>query len=105
MPYLNEDGTEDDWKGYIRKCDNCGAIEKVFDEATNQSVGRNKEIYALETTIRKLFCGVRSPMLPDVLCVECMTMIMPNLYKLRDAIELDIFVNRLKGAINAKRKQ
>jgi hypothetical protein len=30
---------------------------------------------------------------------------MPNLHKLRDAIELDIFVNRLKGAINEKRKQ
>ena len=105
MPYLNEDGTEDGWKGYIRKCDNCGVIEKVFSEATNQSVGRHKEIHALEDMIRTLFLGVRKPGLPDVLCVECMTMIMPNLYKLRDAIELDIFVNRLKGAINEKRKQ
>ena len=35
MPYLNEDGTLDTWKGYIRKCDHCGAVEKVFDEPTD----------------------------------------------------------------------
>jgi hypothetical protein len=105
MPYLNEDGTIDTWKGYIRKCGHCGAIEKVFDEATDQNVGRYEEIYALEATICKLFSGTRGPGLPNVLCVECMTRLMPNLHKLRDAIELDIFVNRLKGAINEKRKQ
>jgi hypothetical protein len=105
MPYLNEDGTIDTWKGYIRKCGHCGAIEKVFDEATDQLVGRHDEIFSLENTIRKLFKGTRWPELPKVLCVECMTRMMPNLHKLRDAIELDIFVNRLKGAINEKRKQ
>ena len=105
MPYLNEDGTPDTWKGYIRKCDHCGAVEKVFDEATNKSVGRHEETYALEQEIRELFKGTRKPGLPDVLCIECMRKVMPNLHKLRDAIELDIFVNRLKGAINEKRKQ
>jgi hypothetical protein len=105
MPYLNEDGTIDTLKGYIRQCDHCVAIEKVFDEATDKDVGRYDEIYALETTIRELFKGTSWPGVPRVLCVECMTRLMPNLYKIRDAIELDIFVNRLKGAINEKRKQ
>ena len=105
MPFLNDDGTEDTWKGYIRQCDHCGAIEKVFDEAKNISIGRGDIYWAMEQEIRELFCGVRSHGLPDVLCIECMNKVMPSLYKLRDVIELDIFVNRLKGAINEKRKQ
>ena len=105
MPYLNEDGTLDTVNVCIRKCDHCGAVEKVFDEPTGMNVGRWEEIYALEQEIYELFKGTRGPGLPDVLCIECMRKVMPNLHKLRDAIELDIFVNRLKGAINEKRKQ
>ena len=105
MPYLNEDGSLDTWKGYIIKCDHCGHIEMVFDETTEEWVGRGELHYAAETEIRELFKGVRKPVIPSVLCVDCIRRIMPNLYRLRDVIELDIFANRLKGAINEKRKQ
>jgi len=105
MPFVNEDGSLDTWKGYIMKCDNCGFVERIFDENINSSIGRGEETHRLENEIRNLFRGVRKPDIPDVLCVDCLKKVMPNLHKLRDVIELDIFVSRLGKAINEKRKQ
>ena len=104
MPYLNEDGSIDELKGYLHKCDICGAVERMNDEATGLAIGRSDEHYRIYHEIISLFTGVRSPGLPDVLCIECMKKLMPNIYELRDAIELDIFVDRLGRAINEKRR-
>ena len=105
MPYINDDGSIDNVLGYIIKCDLCGFIEKVFDAKTDTYVGRHEEHSDLENGIYFLFSGCRGPDLPEAICVDCMKRILPSLHRLRDAIELDIFVNRLGKAINEKRKQ
>ena len=106
MPFLNKDGSIDKHNGYIVKCDCCGIVEVHFDEDKDEITIIGDKFCNLHVELMRLFKGVRKDKcLNTVLCFKCLAKFMPNYYKLRDVIELDIFVNKLKGAINERRKQ
>lgn len=93
MPYINEDGTPDDYRGEITKCDRCGKVERTKDETLDVLVLWDRVFYRRST--------------PDlgVLCFECSKAVTPLVYTLRDIDELKLFVNNLERAINGKRNQ
>lgn len=93
MPYINADGSLDDVDGEITKCDRCWIIEET-DERT------------LDIEHFWKFTIFRGRMKPDfgVFCYECAKKITPLIYSLRDIDELSLYVNRLKGEINVKRR-
>ena len=93
MPYINDDGSLDDVRGEITKCDRCGVIEKTDDRTSDITCFWRWTIF-------------RGRMMPDfgVFCYECAKKITPVIQTLRDIDELSLYVNRLKGAINVKRR-
>jgi hypothetical protein len=105
MPYINEDGSIDKNCGYIQKCDRCGKVERIYDEKNDCFVGEGESIYELNEEIRLLFKGVRKSDISGIYCFNCLKLGFPNYHKLRDIIELNIFINKLKGAINERRQQ
>ncbi len=94
MPFINENGTIDEYEGALTKCDKCGKIEKTQDESW--------EIYHFWDY--EIFRG-RHNLHLGVFCLECTKKMTPWVYVLRDIDELKLFVNKLERAINEKRKQ
>ena len=106
MPYINKDGTIDkETKGDWIRCDICGKIEQLYDFDLDAFTEKGDREFTLRMEVDELYKQVRKGDIPKCMCVECFERAMPSIYKLRDVIELDIYVNKLKGAINEKRKQ
>jgi len=106
MPYINKDGTIDkECNGYIIKCDICGLIVKIYNEDYDDFTDIGREINNINMEIMELFKGVRKHDIPECMCLECSKKLLPGLIELRDVIELDIYVNRLRRKINEKCKQ
>ncbi len=93
MPYINEDGSIDNYLGEITKCDRCGKIEKTKEESLD-----------IDFLWKNIYFGIKEPNL-GIFCLECSKAITPLVYSLRDIEELKRFVNKLKRTIDEKRKQ
>lgn len=106
MPLINADGTIDkESKGDWHRCDVCGKVERLYDFDLDGFTEVGSKNYRFRNDIRDLFKNVRKDAIPECLCSECIDRARARMYQLRDAVELDIFVNRLGKAINEKRKQ
>jgi len=106
MPLINEDGTIDKKsKGDWHRCDVCNKVERLYDFDLDDFTEAGIKEWNFRQEVALIFKQVRKGDIPECLCGECIDKARPGLYKLRDVIELDIFLTKLGKAINEKRKQ